>query len=379
MNIFNHKTKIIFGDHAIDYLRSLKLDQEVKSVCIATDPMVGQLGLLKIVTDILDEEHIDWKVFDDIESDPTLDHVENGLSHIIKTKPDTLIAIGGGSVIDAAKAIMYTCLETKKKLVAQHQIIKPDFIAIPTTSGTGSEVTSYAVITDTLNHRKIPLSADEMLPDVAILDAVFTRSVPARITAFTGIDVLTHAVESLVSKRSTIFSEMLASEAIDIVFKHLKQVYDEGTHREGRSRLHLASCMAGMAFNSSGLGAVHAFAHAVGGRFKLPHGLANALFLTHVLRHALEHPQNNISKEKISKLSQKLEIADCASGFIDRIDQLLLSLDIQLGLKHYDIGYDDFIKAIPDIIKQASKDICLQTNPYEMTKEEMIKILLASY
>ena len=228
------------------------------------------------MTDQLEAMGAQWELFDQIVPNPKVDLVSNGVSRILEYQPDTVIALGGGSAIDSGKAIrfIYTKMSGAEK---------PLCIAIPTTSGTGSEATSFAVISDPSVGSKYPLVDDQMLPDVALLAPSLTVSVPPHVTADTGLDVLTHAVEAFVSPMANDFTDALAEKAVHLVFEYLPRAVKNGQDIEARERMHNASCMAGMAFNNASLGLCHGMAHAMGELLHLSHGRSNAMLLPHVI------------------------------------------------------------------------------------------------
>ncbi len=394
MEVFNHRTKIVFGEGAREYLRQLEFEGVKRSgtinACIATDKVVRDLGLLDKVTEILDALGYTYRVYDDILPDPTTDQIETGLKHIIETKPDLLIAVGGGSVIDAAKAIMHSCLNLKKALVGQYAVHKPIFVAVPTTSGTGSEVTSYSVVTNAQTHVKIPISDEDMLPDVAILDPVFTKSVPPFITAVTGMDVMTHAFEALMSKGSTVFTDMLAKEALGICFDYLKSAVESGGDLNARTQMHMASCMAGMAFNSAGLGIGHALAHAVGGRYRISHGHANSIFLANTLRfnllgEAKEQVEHDRLVRKMADVSRHLGFTDNSRSvsaikvMISKVEMLSESIGIKRGMRGAKVEMKQLKADMAFLIETIRKDKCLLTNPVDPSDEEICRLLFESY
>jgi len=305
-----------------------------------------------------------------------------GLKHILETKPDVLIAIGGGSVIDAAKAIMYSCLNFKKKIIDSHTVKKPLFIAIPTTSGTGSEVTSYAVITDQKTGLKCPLTSEDMLPDIAILDPKLTVSVPPFVTTMTGIDVITHAVEAYLSINANLMTDMLAKESLALCFDNLERAVHNGSDIEARSQMHLASCLAGMAFNSAGLGITHSLAHAIGGKYHIPHGTANGIFLVPVLQY---NSENNDVKARLASLSRKLKISsDYRSGesvneLLNYIKSLLEDIGFDAKLKSYHVKIDDIKLDLPDLIMSVKEDICTVTSPVKPSDVDICRFILESY
>lgn len=235
-------------------------------------------GAARQVEQLVHDSDSCCSIFSEIIPDPTIDVVTNGLLAAIDFTPDGIIALGGGSAMDAAKVIrhMYTTAEKNRSI---------QLICIPTTSGTGSEVTSFAVISDPQNESKYALVDEQMVPDLAILDPVLTVSVPKNVTADTGFDVFTHCMEALASTNATDFSDALSEKAMKIIWKDLVAVVHDGENITLREEVHNASCLAGMAFSEASLGICHSLAHALGGKFHIPHGRANALLLPHVIRY----------------------------------------------------------------------------------------------
>lgn len=384
MKKFVLKPEIYHGNNAIDYLRTLS----GKKACIVTDKFMVDLGFVDKITSILDEMGVTYRVFSDVEADPSRETVLVGLQHIIEQKPDTLIAIGGGSPIDAAKAIMYFCIKTKEKVVEPELIKKPWFVAIPTTSGTGSEVTSYAVITDKKANIKIPLTEDSMLPDVAILDYELTRTMPPSVTADTGMDVLTHAMEAYVSNEATDFTNIYAEKAIEAVFKYLNRAYEDGEDQEARAKMHDASCMAGIAFCNASLGINHSLAHALGGTFHLPHGRCNAMFLPHVIRHNSGLEGREIGNPEVAKKYQ--DIARLLGLPSDSLYEGVLSIsegikimnkrfNIPNSIKEFGVDREEFMEHLEDMSRAATEDVCTSGNPVPVTFEDFKDIYTKAY
>jgi len=375
-------TEIISGHDGLDYLKSLKAD----SVCVVTDKVMVELGAVKRITDVLESREIDYHIFDSVEANPSLETVYEGLHHIIENKPGALIAVGGGSVIDAAKAIMYFCIKTKEILIETSKIVKPEFVAIPTTSGTGSEVTSYSVITDHAHQRKVPLSDKVMLPDVAILDPTFTMSVPKSVTADTGMDVITHALEAFVSPEGSSLSTMYAQNALTMAFSSLLKVYYNGQNRVERARMHEASCMAGVSFTNAGLGINHSLAHAVGAHFHMSHGRANAILLPKVVAfnagltdHTAEVHGGVYQKAAALLGIESDNMTSDIETFVALIERYNEKLDIPQALRNMGIEREAYFKAVPQMAQDALHDMCTKTNPRPVSKSDLEGILYSIY
>lgn len=269
---FSVPTVVHMGSEALKQLQTFP----IKKALLVCDPFLSQNGGVQLVTSQLEAIQAEWEVFDQIIPDPTVGLVSQGVNRILEYRPDTMIALGGGSAMDAGKAInyIYTQMGVAKK---------PLFIAIPTTSGTGSEVTSFSVLSDPQAGSKYPVIDDQMLPEAALLDPSLTLSIPPHVTADTGLDVLTHAIEAFVSSAANDFTDALAEKAAGIVFACLPRAVRSGQDFQARERLHNASCMAGIAFNNASLGLCHGMAHALGEKLHLSHGRSNALLLPHVI------------------------------------------------------------------------------------------------
>ncbi|MGL5328975.1 MAG: 1-propanol dehydrogenase PduQ [Peptostreptococcaceae bacterium] len=369
--------KISYGYNSLSKLKDFGFER----VCIATDKFMVESKLLNKVTDILDENNIDYHIFDEITPDPSTDIIKKGLSHIVDLKPNALIAVGGGSVIDAAKAIMYFCIQLKKNFIEEELIIKPYFIAIPTTAGTGSEVTNFAVITNSSSGTKIPLTNDLMLPDESILDPILTVSVPKNVTAATAMDVLTHAIESYISLNNNIFSEIYALKSIELISSNLLNCYNDLSNLNYRNNLQIASCMAGISFNSSGLGITHSIAHAIGSIYHLPHGLCNAIALPHVIEF---NGQNISTKRKYLTILNALGASNVSLEnahliLKNVIIELNKTLDIPSNLRYLNIDKNDFYNITNSLSQTALNDICTSTNPVKVDLENLEKLIKQIY
>ncbi len=378
MNAFYVPTKIYTGEAAFENLKQYP----IRHMCIICDPFVEQSGMIKKLLRVLDEMQVEYRIFSDIAPDPNTEIVVQGLSRIVAHKPDAVLAMGGGSAIDAAKAISYMYQKTTGAE-------KPLCIAVPTTSGTGSEATSFAVITDAETHIKYPLLDDKLLPNIAILDPTLVRSVPPRITADTGMDVLTHAVEAYVSTDANDFSDALAEKAVRLVVEYLPWVYKHGEDMSAREHMHNASNMAGIAFNHASLGINHSIAHIVGGRFGLPHGRANAIVLPYVIEFNsyLGDRNHSTTSQAAMKYSQLGVLIGGGSytgpqairNLIITIERMLADFEIPGSLRKAGVDQQAFMESVEELAEIALKDKCTATNPRAVSKKQMVDLLKHIY
>ena len=365
-------TKIISGNNS---LSNLDLSNS-KRISIFTDNNMLKIGACNSSIELIKKNNIGYEIFSEIEPDPSFEIVIKCLNKILTFNSDTVIAIGGGSVIDTAKAVIYFALEINKRL--SNNSNKPLFIAIPTTSGTGSEVTSYSIITDKETHRKVPIVSNAMLPDIALLDSQFTLTVPPRITAETGMDVMAHAFESYVSINANNFTTPYSEYAIIGVFNNISKAVHNGNDANARIAMHEVSCIAGIAFNNAGLGLIHAMAHALGGRFRQPHGRANAILMPHVIEYNAKNSKEAAYKyAKIINLLGIANVDDALKG-CSILKSLILELNTTIGINHritdYGVDRNEFENAIDEMASNALKDVCLLTNPVKPTLEDVKNI-----
>lgn len=359
MDMFAMKTRIYMGEDSLAQLKELPM-QKAYIIC---DPFMKQSGMVKQLTDILADGRILYEIFAEVIPDPTIEVVTAAVSRMLLFGPDTVIALGGGSAIDTAKAVSYI----HDRLQGQ---AKTCLLAVPTTSGTGSEVTSFAVISDPRVGAKYPLVSDQMLPDATFLNPDFTISVPPHITADTGIDVLTHALEAYVSTQAQAFTDACAEKAIRLVWKYLAKTVKDGSDRAARMHMHNASCLAGMAFNGASLGICHSLAHALGGRFHIPHGRSNALLLPHVISYnaGLAAGSAATARHRYAEIAALLGIwGSSEQTAVHLLIQKIKNLIRQVGIPKYvtDLGIDSaaYAAAVPEMVKLAMDDRCTKTNP----------------
>lgn len=376
MKSFDIRTKIYFGDNALDRLAELPY----KKALIITDPFVAKSGLLQMITMRLQDSYTEFDIFSDVVPDAPMDKISLGVKKMLEYDPDCIIAVGGGSGIDSAKSIREITSRTTKKHVA--------LIAIPTTSGTGSEVTSFAVVSDPANDIKYPLVSDSMLPTEAILDAALVKSVPANVTADTGMDVLTHAIEAYVSINNNEFSAALAEKAIEICGTFLLRSYLDNNDAHARKKMHVASCLAGLAFNSASLGLNHGVAHALGGKFHIPHGRANAMLLPHIIeynsginKHSKSQKEYPKCVEKYCNVAKLLGVSNfneitTIRALVGWMQFMMKEMNIPISISQMGgIDKTEYFNAIDSMADKALADACTATNPRVPTKPEVVQIL----
>jgi 1-propanol dehydrogenase len=349
---FSLPTQVQIGDAS-----ELLSDVNTRRILIVCDSFLADSDNLKSIITSLSEHNL-VQLFTEVQPDPTADDIAAGITKLRLFRPDLLIAYGGGSAIDLAKAINHT----------QHNLgsDKLEFIAIPTTSGTGSEVTSASVISIPQKNQKIPLFDNSLLPERAILDSKQTVTVPAQVTVFTGIDVLTHSIESIVATGASDFSDALAEKAAGLVFQFLAAAIHDPKNIEARSALQNASCMAGIAFNHAGLGIAHAIAHQIGATMHVPHGKANALVLIPSIQY---NRQCKTASRAYARLSRVLGFATKAkpdavavNALIEAIERLYKQVDFNPATVLDAKQTQTYIAHMTD---SALKDFTLTTNPIQ--------------
>ena len=372
----SYKTELHVGKGALQQLSHYKNEH----ILVVADPFLKTSGTLDAILANFDDSN-DIVVFTDIVPDPPIETVVAGIKSAGDKPISIVLSIGGGSAIDASKAMYYFA---KKQGAFSEAIL----IAIPTTSGTGSEVTDFSVITDADKGTKYPLVTSEILPDVAILDADLVMSLPSNITADTGMDVLTHAIEAYVSTEATDFSDALAEKAIKLVFEYLPKAYKNGQDVEAREKMHAASTLAGMAFNTAYLGINHSLAHAAGAKFHVPHGRLNSILMPHVIQYnaGIEfHNRNRQATDKTvaSRYQDIAKLLGCSASspvsgvrqLVEAIKKLQRKLEMPTSLREYGVKADVFAQYKVEISEAALHDGCTPTNPRVPTAEELLKVL----
>lgn len=373
MNTFSSKTKILMGQNTLEEALGGH-----KRAFIVTDRFMAESGKVDYLTGPLSRMGGEYRIFSDVKPDPDINTVTNGVGQILEFQPDVVIALGGGSPIDAAKAMVY---------FAGSQGLKDcPFLAIPTTSGTGSEVSKFAVITDPEKEVKYPLVDESLLPDVAMLDASLVTSVPRSVTADTGLDVFTHAVEAFVSTGRNDFSDAMAEKAIKLVYRYLLKVYKEPENIEYRQRMHNASCLAGIAFSNAGLGLNHGMAHALGAKLHLPHGRANGILLPYVMSfNAGCASKLTPTARRYAKIARSLGLGatstrQSALNLIRFARNSVEKLGVPSSIKAAKlVSEKEFEAMLDELAETALADRCTATNPEPCTVEEIKNVFRKAY
>ncbi len=373
MKNFKLKTVINFGTNALSRLSELGC----KKAFIVTDPFIVSSGMINYVLDPLKEAGVSHKIYSNVVPNPPIESVIEGVKELSTFKSEFIIAVGGGSAIDTAKAIIYFSDKIEKGYL-------PKLVCIPTTSGTGSEVTSFAVLSDHKNNRKIPLVSEKMMPDEAILDEILVKSVPKSVVADTGMDVFTHAIEAYVSKNNNEFSGALAEKSVEICGNFLLHSY-KGDMPKAKRKMHIASCLAGIAFNSASLGLNHGMAHQLGAQFNVPHGRANAILLPYIIDYNTEPELSGDTTTSrcltkycnmarvlgIHTTSERITIKSFMSYLQDVMQEMQMPLKVS-DIK--EINKEDYFSKLDEMAEAALKDTCTATNPRVPTKEDVIKL-----
>lgn len=376
MKSFEIKTKVYFGEQALDRLAEIPYSR----VLVITDPFIAQSSMMNLITDPLKKGGIEFHIFQDVVPDPPIEKISLGVKKMLEYRPDAIVAVGGGSAIDSSKSIREFALRI-------NNYGEVGLIAVPTTSGTGSEVTSFAVVSDRAEQRKYPLVSESMTPDEAILDAELVKSVPPSITADTGMDVFTHALEASVSTDRNDFSNALAAKAIEICGVFLLRAYLDGTDTHARQKMHSASCLAGLAFNSASLGLNHGMAHQLGAAFHIPHGRANAMLLPHIIgfnsdinKHSKSQKEYLPAVKKYANVAQILGLSSynkimTVRSLVNWVQFMLKEMDIPLSVSQLGtISREEYMAAVSGMAEAALADGCTKTNPRVPGKGDVIEI-----
>ena len=388
MKRFKLSTEVLFSEDAIDAL----LEEKDENAVLITDKFMVDSGMADMILKKLSNCK-EVSVFSEVVPDPPMDLIERGIAFLQDKDCDIVVALGGGSSIDAAKAIVYMAKKIEEKQNPDNQK-KIKLIALPTTSGTGSEVTQFAVVTDSKTGVKSPLIDESLMPDIAILDPELVKSAPPFITADTGLDVITHALEAYVSETASDCSDCLAEKAAELAFEFLPRAYRNGYDIKARDKMHRASCLAGMAFSNALLGIVHSMAHKTGAAFKnghIIHGAANAMYLPKVIKY---NSKDDTAKKRYGEIADYMGLGGSSDDekvdlLIKYLRQMNDDLNIPHCIKNYGEGglpaeegivpEDEFLEKLHDIAANAILDACTGSNPRQPSQEDMEKLLKCCY
>ena len=408
MQWFKVPEKIYFEAGSIQYLEKMP---DIERAFIVTDPGMVKLGYVDRILYHLRkrEKHVHCEIFSDVESDPSFETVNRGLELMRRFKPDVIIALGGGSPIDAAKGmwlfyehpeadpegLKLKFMDIRKRTYKFPKLgEKAKMVAIPTTSGTGSEVTSFSVLTDKVNNKKYPLADYELTPDVAIIDPNLVLSLPKTVTADTGMDVLTHSLEAYVSNMASDYTDGLSEKAVELVFEYLPRAFEDGANDKlAREKMHNASTIAGMSFTNAFLGIGHSLAHKIGAEFHLAHGRINAILLPYVIRYNSSKPTKFVSfpkyeyfiaDKKYADMARKLglkadTIEEGVNSLIGKVLELNKLLNIPQSFKELGINEDEFMSKVDLLADRAFEDQCTTANPRLPLVSELRQILIDSF
>ncbi len=385
--------------HGKGSLEELKNLTGKKAIIVVGGGSMKRFGFLQKAEDYLKAAGMEVKLFEGVEPDPSVETVMKGAEVMREFQPDWIVAMGGGSPIDAAKAmwVFYEYPDTTfEEIITPFSFptlrTKAHFCAIPSTSGTATEVTAFSVITDYQKGIKYPLADFNITPDVAIVDPDLAETMPAKLTAHTGMDAMTHVIEAYVSTLHCDYTDPLALHAIEMIHNELKKSYDGDM--EARDRMHNAQCLAGMAFSNALLGIVHSMAHKTGAAFSgghIIHGAANAMYLPKVIQFNAKNPE---AAERYAQIARFIGLEGACTNclvkaLVKELREMNKALNIPLAIKNYGQGgviadesiidEKEFLEKLPEVAKNAIADACTGSNPRIPTQEEMEKLLKACY
>lgn len=373
---------IYFGAGAIEELKNLKGYK--KAFIVTGGHSMRKTGYLQKLDNVLKEAGLETKIYEGVEPDPSIERVFDGAKAMREFEPDVIVSIGGGSPMDAAKAmwVFYeypekTFDDIKDPFTMPKLRKKAIFVGIPSTSGTASEVTAFSVITDYSTNIKYPLADFEITPDIAVLDTDIPQAMPKTLTAHTGMDALTHAIEAYVASARSDFSDALALKAISDIFDSLLDSYNG--NKEARGKMHVAQCMAGMAFSNALLGIAHSIAHKTGAVFHIPHGCCNAILLPFVIQY-----NSKVCMERYAQIAKTLGLPGATDkqltdSLVEAVRALNKKLNIQPTYRENGVSEEDFKAHAQTIAENAVKDPCTGSNPRATGAEEMLKVLTCAF
>lgn len=372
---------VYFGENTIEELKNLA---GKKAFIVISGGSIKRNGGLDKIEGYLKEAGIETRLFEGVEADPSDETVMRGVAEMNDFQPDLIIGVGGGSPIDAAKAMWifyenpeFTFEEAAVPFNLPELRRKARFVAIPTTSGTGTEVTAFSIITSKETELKYPIADFNITPDVAIVDTNLAQTMPAPLVAHTGMDALTHSLEAYVSIMANELTDALAMKSIEMIQEHLIESFKG--NEDARAKMHLSQCLAGMSFSNAILGIVHSMAHKTGRMFSIPHGCANAIYLPAAIRFNAE-----VAGDKYADIARRLGLqgtttAELVDALVNFVQFLNSSMNIPASLKEFGVPEKAFLESLDIIAEGAVGDPCTSTNPREISVEQMKELFVTSY
>ena len=382
MTRFTLPRDLYFGDNSMEELKVLKGHK--KAFVVTGGSSMKKNGFLQKLENVLKDAGLEVMLFEGVEPDPSVETVFRGAEAMRKFEPDVIVAIGGGSPIDAAKAmwVFYehpekTFDDIKDPFTMPKLRQKAIFVAVPSTSGTATEVTAFSVITDYSTKVKYPLADFEITPDIAVLDGTIAQTMPKTLTAHTGMDAMTHAIEAYVASARSDFSDPLALKAISMIYENLVDSYNGD--KEARGKMHIAQCLAGMAFSNALLGIVHSLAHKVGAQYEVPHGCCNAIMLPFVIQF-----NSKVCMNRFADIARTMGLPGATdkqltNSLVAAIRELNRKVGIAASYKEHGVPEELFKSTLDFVCENAVKDPCTGANPRACTVEDLKKVLTCSY
>lgn len=382
MSRFTVPRDLYYGDNAIDELKVLKGYK--KAIIVTGGSSMKKNGFLEKCDKILKDAGLETKIFDGVEPDPSIETVFKGAKAMSDFNPDVIVSIGGGSAIDAAKAmwVFYEYPNLKFDDIKNPFTIptlrkKAIFVAVPSTSGTATEVTAFSVITDYSTKIKYPLADFNITPDIAILDTLIPQTMPEKVAKDTGMDSLTHSIEAYVAALHTDITDALAIKAIDMIVNNIQKAVKGD--KEARGKMHIAQCLAGMSFSNALLGIVHSLAHKTGAEFEITHGLCNAILLPYVIQY-----NSKVCADRFATIAKMLGLSgssdkELTDALVNKVKDLNKSLGIAQSYKDNGVTEEHYKNKCDDIAKNAVGDPCTGSNPRPTDLESMKKVLECAY
>ena len=386
MNRFTLPRDIYWGRGSLEFLKTL---DGKKAMLVLGGGSMKKFGFVDKVLGYLKEAGIETELFENVEPDPSVETVMAGAEAMRKFEPDWIISMGGGSPIDAAKAmwVFYEYPDTSFEEIIQPFSFpklrkKARFLAIPSTSGTATEVTAFSVITDNQKGTKYPLADFNITPDIAVVDPELAETMPPKLTSYTGMDALTHAIEAYVSTLNGPFTDPLAIQAIEMIIKYLPDSFNGD--KNAREQMHYAQCLAGMAFSNALLGITHSMAHKTGPVYStghIPHGCANAIYLPYVIKY---NAKEEGAEERYAQIAKaiKLEGTDnkaLVDALCKKIQEFNDKMNIPKTLKEFGIIEEEFLDKLDKVSELAVQDACTGSNPRKIDPSQMAQLLKATY